>query len=535
VYLHVSYMGTGSHACSTLASQLFTRSGPMSHARASGLLLHITSLPGRYGIGDLGPNAYAFADFMGRSGQTLWQVLPVVPVGYGYSPYAAPSTFAGNPMFISPDVLVQEGLLAESDVTDVPDFPEDTVDFGPVQEYKFRLLERAYERFKGAPGQSFRHDYEAFCSRHAAWLDDFALYEALKQQHDLREWTAWERPYVMRESAAMDEARTTHAERMDMIRFWQYLFDRQWHHLKSYCNERGVQIFGDLPIYVAQDSADVWANRDLFHLDADGLATVVSGVPPDYFSAIGQRWGNPIYRWDVMKQTDYAWWKARMARILELVDLVRLDHFRGFEAFWQVPASEATAVKGEWMQGPGADLFHALERDLGQLPLIAENLGVITQGVTDLMAEFGFPGMAILQFAFDSGASNEFLPHNYREPLVAYTGTHDNDTFMGWWTLTQSTQDAAVVEEAKAYCREYLDLACDPDGAIHWRGIRALMGSVARFVVTPMQDVLGLGAEARMNTPGLSSGNWGWRMAPDALTDETAARLRGLSEMFGRA
>jgi 4-alpha-glucanotransferase len=506
----------------------------MSERRASGLLLHITSLPGPYGTGDLGPEAYRFADFLQQAGQTLWQVLPIVPTGYGYSPYAAPSTFAGNPLFISPELLVEEGLL---DAHVVPDFPVDHVDFPRVESFKADLLEQAWHRFRDGfeGGSTTRKAFDSFCSRNASWLDDYTLFEALKQEHDLREWTSWSKPLAMRDARALETARERHADRMDMYRFWQFLFDDQWRRLKTYCNARNIRIFGDLPIYVAQDSADVWANKDLFHLDGDGRATVVSGVPPDYFSTTGQRWGNPIYRWDRMKASDYEWWSDRMARILDLVDLVRLDHFRGFEAFWEVPASEPTAVNGVWQQGPGADLFHALQRRLGPLPLIAENLGVITDGVTDLMTEFGFPGMAILQFAFDSGPDNEFLPHNYREPLVAYTGTHDNDTFMGWWHHTRSTQDAGVVAQAKSYAREYLDVECHPEDAIHERAVRSLMGSVARFVVTPVQDVLGLGGEARMNTPGLDSGNWGWRMRSDALTDHHARWLGSVTRLFGRA
>lgn len=504
----------------------------MSDRRASGLLLHITSLPGPYGTGDLGPEAYRFVDFLEASGQTYWQMLPVVPVGYGFSPYAAPSTFAGNPLFISPELLVRDGLLGDHEI---PAFPESHVDFGRVEAFKLGLLEQAHVRFRDTPDHPQQDAFRQFCAQHADWLDDYALFEALKRENDLREWTSWDRPHAMREPAAMQEARTRFAERIGMYRFWQFLFDQQWHRLKTYCNERGVRIFGDLPIYVAQDSADVWANRDLFHLDGDGMATVVSGVPPDYFSATGQRWGNPIYRWDRMKEADYEWWTARMARILELVDVVRLDHFRGFEAFWVIPSTEPTAVNGEWREGPGADLFHVLERRLGTLPLIAENLGVITQGVTDLMDTFGFPGMAILQFAFDSGPENEFLPHNYAEPLVAYTGTHDNDTFMGWWHHTQSTQGADVVAEAKSYARRYLDLDCHPEDALHLRAVRSLMASVARIVVTPVQDVLGLGAEARMNTPGLDSGNWDWRMRSNALTDAHLEWLKDLTTLFGRA
>lgn len=506
----------------------------MSHLRESGLLLHITSLPGRFGIGDLGPEAYRFADFLEAAGQTLWQVLPIVPVGYGYSPYASPSTFAGNPMFISPDLLVVDGLLSKGDLIDSPEFPDDRVDFQRVEPFKDRLLETAWRTFSAGGFPSLAEQFEAFRTQNAGWLESYALFQVLKAHHDLLEWTAWDERYAQRDPRAISAFRKKHAEEILKTQFQQYLFDRQWQRLKSYCNARSIRIFGDLPIYVAQDSADVWANPSLFHLDESGHATVVAGVPPDYFSATGQRWGNPIYRWDRMARTEYAWWTERMSRILDLVDLVRLDHFRGFEAFWQVPASEDTAMNGEWVKGPGADLFLALEKRLGRLPLVAENLGVITSGVTDLMDRFDLPGMAILQFAFDDDTANDFLPHNYSPRLVAYTGTHDNDTFTGWYRETRSTQDEDVIRRAKTYCREYLDMAEEDLDQLHWKAIRVLMASVAERVVTPVQDVLGLGVDARMNTPGEPDGNWAWRLEPDALGRGVRDRLRDLTRVFGR-
>ncbi|MFT5143424.1 MAG: 4-alpha-glucanotransferase [Rhodothermales bacterium] len=504
----------------------------MSERRQSGILLHITSLPGPFGIGDLGSKAYEFADFLVASGQTLWQVLPVVPTGYGESPYASPSTFAGNVMLISPELLVRDGLLAQDDLAGVPAFPEEQVDFANVTAFKTALLHKAYARFLEGKSAILHADYEVYCRRHAAWLADYALFDAIKEANGGVEWTSWPRPLAMREPDAVAKFLEDNRAGVDARRFWQFLFERQWSALKRYCNQRGIRIFGDLPIYVAQDSADVWAQPELFHLDVDGKATVVAGVPPDYFSETGQRWGNPIYRWDRMEESGFDWWKRRMARILEQVDLVRLDHFRGFEAFWEVPASEATAVKGQWVKGPGAELFHALTEHLGPLPVIAENLGVITEGVTKLMKRFEYPGMAILEFAFDSGADNAFLPHNYEEDLVAYTGTHDNDTFAGWWMNTQSTQDAEVTARAITYCREYLEVTDDAD--VHWRAVRSLMGSVARIVVTPMQDLLGLGSEARVNTPGVAAGNWGWRMLPGAIQPEHTSRLKAMTDLFGR-
>ncbi len=500
-------------------------------ARTSGVLLHITSLPSRFGIGDLGPSAYQFVDFLTYTKQSVWQVLPLVPPGYGYSPYAGLSTFAGNVMLISPDRLKDDGLLVEDDWSDLPQFKIDHVDFEPVQAYKFGLLAKAYERFKAGEGTISAADFDAFCEKES-WLDDYAVFMTLKHAHDGVMWTEWDPALAARDPEAMAAARETHAEGIAMQKFWQFLFSRQWDALHAHCKAKGISIFGDLPIYVAHDSADVWANRDLFYLQDDGNPIVVSGVPPDYFSETGQRWGNPIYRWDVMKANGYDWWIRRFAKVLEQVDLVRLDHFRGFEAFWEVPAEEDTAINGRWVDGPGADLFSQLEEALGKLPVIAENLGVITQGVTDLMEQFDFPGMAILQFAFDSDPSNEFLPHNYQQNLVAYTGTHDNDTVVGWWTNTASTQDAAAIERAHAYCRDYLHLEREP--AMHWAFIRALMASVADMVVFPVQDLLGLGAAARMNTPGEGSGNWAWRLQSYQIGDDVAAGLRHLTQTFGR-
>jgi len=506
----------------------------MSDERASGLLMHITSLPGRYGIGDLGPEAYKFADFMQETGQSIWQVLPLVPTGYGYSPYAAPSTYAGNSLLISPDILLEEGLLTEHDLTDYPEYPPNIVQFGHVSAFKYALLVKAWEHHKKIDSTEENEAFAAYCDKHAAWLSDYALFEAIKHAHGDLEWMTWSPALRDRDPAALDEFGALNADTIEMIMFWQFLFERQWQSLKSYCNERSIRIFGDLPIYVAQDSADVWANRSLFTLDTDGFATTIAGVPPDYFSETGQRWGNPLYRWDSMKKAGYAWWTSRMERILDLVDMVRLDHFRGFEAYWEVPASEETAINGTWRKGPGADLFVALENELGKIPIIAENLGVITSGVTDLMEQFDFPGMAILQFAFDTDESNEFLPHNYPESIVAYTGTHDNDTFMGWWTNTASTQDEEEIARAKSYCAKYLGLDPNHPERLPWLGISSLMKSSARYVVTPVQDLLGLGAEARMNTPGTTDNNWNWRLEPERLTSELAVQLSALTAESGR-
>jgi len=501
----------------------------MSNQRASGLLLHITSLPGRYGIGDLGPEAYRFADFLRASGQSVWQMLPLVPTGYGYSPYAAPSTYAGNALLISPDILVEEGLLLPEDVVTAPKYPSKKVLFSDVSAYKYDLLEKAWQTHKTQKSSERHEAFAAYCRRQEFWLADYALFKAIKNQHDELEWMTWSSGLRNRNQQSLDAFKNEHADAIDMIKFWQFLFEKQWRNLRSYCNDRSIKIWGDLPIYVAQDSADVWANRHLFPLDSDGYPETIAGVPPDYFSETGQRWGNPLYKWDSMKKSGYAWWISRMSRILELVDMVRLDHFRGFEAYWEVPASEETAINGVWRQGPGADLFVALENKLGQIPIIAENLGVITSGVTDLMEQFGFPGMAILQFAFDTDETNEFLPHNYPESIVAYTGTHDNDTFMGWWTNTESTQGEDEIARAKAYCAQYLDFDPNHPEELPWMGLKSLMKSSARFVVTPVQDLLGLDAGARMNTPGTTYDNWNWRLEAGLLTDELAERLAALT------
>lgn len=506
----------------------------MKQQRCSGLLQHITSLPSPYGIGDLGPAAYQFADFLAYTRQQIWQVLPLVPVGYGYSPYAGLSTFAGNAMLISPALLEQQGLLWKEDLIDGPTFPTDHVDFEPALRYKEVLLTRAFKRFEEGQSHVDPADFDAFCTQHAAWLDDYALFRVLKHTYGDGVWTGWPEALRTRDAEALADAHTEHARAVRMRKFWQYLFERQWQRLKTYCNERGIQIFGDLPIYVAHDSADVWANQHLFSLDDQGTPTVVSGVPPDYFSETGQRWGNPLYRYDEMAETGFQWWTDRFARILEQVDLVRLDHFRGFAAYWEVPAEEETAINGRWVDGPGAALFSAIQDRLGTLPVIAENLGVITDDVTALMEQFAFPGMAILQFGFDGDPTNEFLPHNYVRNLVAYTGTHDNDTVMGWWQgAHHSTQDAATIQKSRDYASTYLNFAGHE--APHWAFIRALFASVADYAVVPMQDLLGLGSDARMNTPGEAAGNWGWRYRPGHLTHGLADRLKQMTEVYGRA
>jgi len=496
--------------------------------RVSGLLLHITSLPSPYGIGDLGSAAYRFADFLTRTNQRLWQVLPLGPVGFGASPYSSTSTFAGNPLLISPEPLLEHGLLTEDDLAPLAALPTDYVDYEQVEAQKLAVLRTAFERFEADRSVVSETALEQFRADQASWLDDYALYAALKEAHDGAPWPDWEAPLARRDPDALARARETHDAAVRRHVFWQYLFHRQWTALQSYCHARGIRLFGDLPIYVAHDSADVWAHQELFHLDEAGQPTVVAGVPPDYFSPEGQLWGNPIYRWDRMADRGYRWWTDRLRRTLERVDLVRLDHFRGFDAYWQVPAEADTAVNGEWVDGPGVPFFETLAEELGELPVVAEDLGVITDSVEALRDELGFPGMAVLQFAFEDDPSNPFLPHNYRRTLVAYPGTHDNNTTVGWWTEDLSD------DEARAFARDYLHLD-DTDAGVHRQALRVLMASVADRVVTPLQDVLGLGAEARMNVPGRPSGNWRWRYTPDQLTEEAETMLSTLTRIYGRA
>jgi len=502
--------------------------------RTTGVLLHPTSLPGPYGIGDLGPECFRFLDFLAQARQGLWQILPLGPTGYGDSPYQCFSAFAGNPLLLSPDRLVDQGLLKKADLAGAPAFPAGTVDFGAVIDWKKPLLDRAFAAFEKKATSAQREALAEFTAREAGWLDDFALFMALKEAHGGGGWPGWDRALVERDEEALLQARQTHAERVRALSFFQYLFFEQWDRVRQAAHEKGIRIFGDIPIFVSHDSADVWAHPELFHLASDGSAARVAGVPPDYFSATGQLWGNPLYRWDVLARSGYSWWIDRFRATLRTVDLVRLDHFRGFEAYWEIPGGEATAENGQWVKGPGADFFHALEKALGTLPVVAEDLGVITPEVAALRDQFGFPGMAILQFAWGSdGQANDFLPYNYLRNKVVYTGGHDNDTSVGWWTagVGDSTRSEADVQKERDFCLRYLAT----DGReIHWDFIRAVLASVADTAVVPVQDILGLGGEARMNLPGRPGGNWQFRYEKGALDDAVANRLRTLTETYGR-
>lgn len=505
----------------------------MIFSRSSGILLHPTSLPGPRGIGELNSEAYRFVDFLVESDQRYWQVLPLGPTGYGDSPYQCFSAFAGNPLLINLDELKEMGLLSAVDFNDAPRFPLDRIDYGGVIDYKLRLLNAAWERLQSNRKSALWDEFHRFCDENNWWLHDYALFMAVKHAHRGKVWTQWDEDIALRKPEALESWNKKVGHEVGAQKFWQFLFFRQWWAVKTYCYEKGVKIIGDIPIYVAHDSADVWSRPDLYHLDEKGNPTVIAGVPPDYFSKTGQLWGNPIYRWDQMLRNGFQWWIDRFRQILTCVDIVRLDHFRGFEAYWQVSASEDTAINGQWVKGPGAALFETLQYTLGELPIIAENLGVITEDVEELRHRFEFPGMSILQFAFGSDADCIDLPHNYSKNLVAYSGTHDNDTTVGWWESKGegSTRSPQQVKKEKDYAKRYLRM----DGTeINWTFIQTLMASVAQTVIFPMQDVLGLGTEARMNRPGQSIGNWQWRCKEGQLTESISQRLSELCETYGR-
>jgi 4-alpha-glucanotransferase len=495
--------------------------------RGSGILLHITSLPSSYGVGDLGPGAYRFADFLTGAKQTTWQVLPLNPTYpiYGNSPYSSISAFAGNTLLISPDLLIEEGLLSREDLEPVPPFPETRCDFDGAIRYKDRLLERAYQHFDRS-GKG-RGSFEAFCSESASWLEDFALFVVLKKSLDGRVWNEWPEDLRDRDLESLRAIRKKYRTPIEKEEFRQYLFFKQWNSLKAYCQERGVRLFGDLAIYVNFDSADVWANPGLFKLDKERKPAFVSGVPPDYFSETGQLWGNPVYRWDVLKEKGYPWWIERMAHHLQLFDVVRIDHFRGLVAYWEVPADEKTAINGRWVEVPAEDFLDTLNRRFPELPIVAEDLGVITPDVSEVMERYGFPGMKVLMFAFgEDQPMHPYLPHSYGENFVVYTGTHDNNTVRGWFETDASP------EERKRLFR-YLGWEV-PVEEVPWALIRLAMMSVARWVILPLQDVLGLGGEARMNMPSIAHGNWAWRLLPGQLTPSVTERLLEVTETYGR-
>ena len=505
----------------------------MVFSRSSGILLHIASLPSTHGIGDLGSSAFEFIEFLAETGQKIWQVLPVSPTGYGDSPYQCFSAFAGNPLFIDLLDLMELGLLERDDLIPVQPFSIEIIDYGRVIAFKEPLLRKAAQKFfsNGADLKPF----STFLQDNANWLDDYALFMAAKEFHGGTVWTQWDEGLRKRDPGALEKWRQKLLPEIQIHQFAQFQFSRQWSKLKNRCRQNGIRIMGDIPIYVAHDSADVWSHPDLFQLDDMGQPTVVAGVPPDYFSATGQLWGNPLYRWDVLNDSGYAWWADRFRSSFALFDLVRLDHFRGFEAYWEVPASASTASEGKWVKGPGRVFFEAMQSKLGKLPIVAENLGVITPEVEAIRHEFGFPGMSLLQFAFGNDPQGpSFRPHNYTRELVAYTGGHDNDTTVGWWTSSGtggSTRTSEDIEKERKFAKTYLGFESEP---INWVLIRTVLASVAEVAIVPLQDVLGLGSEARMNLPGTVSGNWKWRYRAGALTSEMKTQLKTFTETYDR-
>ena len=495
----------------------------MNIDRSSGILLHPSSLPGKHGIGSLGKEAFRFVDFLERAGQKLWQVLPLGPTGYGDSPYQCFSSVAGNPLLINLDLLYEQGLLTTYDMKHVPKFPVGEVDYATVIPFKFGKLEKAFTNLQKSDNHELKADFESFCHENASWIEDYAMFMALKNYHNHRPWQEWEPQYLNREPEALDHFKNEHAHQVGFRRFIQYLFFRQWAAVKNYANSKGIKIIGDIPIYVSADSVETWTQPEIFLFDERKNPVRVSGVPPDYFSKTGQLWGNPIYNWEHQKHTDFAWWKDRIRANLQVCDIVRIDHFRGFSEFWAVPFGEETAINGEWWPCPGHELFESLKREFGELPIIAEDLGVITDDVVALRERFGFPGMKILQFAFDSGEDNNYLPHTYDKNFVVYTGTHDNDTLASWY------KEASV--DNKKTVREYL--GHKPENG-NWDLIRLAHASTANMSVIPLQDYLGLGSDARMNTPGTTQGNWKWRFKPGDLNNNLAHKMGKMTKVYGR-
>lgn len=493
--------------------------------RLSGVLVHPTSFPSPYGIGDLGQGAYDFIDFLEKSGQHLWQVLPLGPTGFGDSPYQGFSAFAGQPLIISPANLKELGLLSDADFADMPQWDPKKIDYGAVLNFKTELFHKAYANFIHTPDKMLLEEFEDFCLRQNFWLEDYALFMAAKDAHEGRCWLEWEPELKDPDDASRKKWEKKLAEEIRYYQFLQFLFFRQWDALKEYANARSIEIIGDIPIFVSLDSVDVWAHKDLFQLDTKGYPTCVAGVPPDYFSATGQLWGNPLYDWKAHKNEDYAWWVARVKHQIALTDYLRIDHFRGFEAYWAVPAGEETAVNGEWVKGPNEELFLAIQKELGEdLPIFAEDLGVITPEVEWLRDMFHFPGMRILQFAFEGLGESDYLPHNYTTTnCICYTGTHDNDTTAGWY--------ANIPEECRDKIRRYGNT---DGGCISLDFIRFCMGSIAKYAIFPIQDLLQLGSEARMNTPGVAADNWAFRYETHDLTPDRASWLFQTTKLFGR-
>lgn len=496
-----------------------------TRTRKSGILLHPTSLPSPYGIGDMGREAYEFVDFLEKSGQHLWQVLPLTPTGFGDSPYQSFSAFAGQPLIISPEMLKEEGWLTDADLADCPSGDGKTVDYGEVIPWKTNILRIAFERFMATADEKKMAEVDAFVEENAFWIDDYSLFMACKEKHEGQNWLAWDEKYRNPTKAVKTKMKKEFAEEIKYYHFVQFVFFDQWTKLRKYANDKGIEIIGDMPLFMSLDSAAVWANQHLFQLDTKGYPLAVAGVPPDYFSATGQLWGNPLYDWDAHKKEGFKWWVSRVRNQLKLADYVRIDHFRGLDQYWAVPYGDETAENGKWEDGPKDDLFLAIEKELGTgLPIIAEDLGEITQDVRDLRDRFKLPGMKILQFAFEGADESEFLPHQFKTTnCVCYTGTHDNDTTRGWY------------ETASEFSRDKVRCYMNTDGNnVHWDFLRTCLGTVAAYAIFPLQDVLGVGKEGRMNTPGVAAKNWAWRYEKGALNDGLAEGLLRITRLYGR-
>lgn len=494
----------------------------MIFKRSSGVLLHPTSLPGPYGIGDLGLQARKWVDFLSETRTALWQVLPLGPTGYGDSPYQCFSAIAGNPYLISPDDLVEEGLLHPNDLANIPSFKSGSVEYGKVIYWKMDLLHKSYEQFRYA-GREIHKEAGEFYSEQEDWLNDYALFMALKEFHGGKPWAEWPDEFRDRNPQALESFMKERDHSVQRQRYYQFLFNKQWTNLKEYARRQGIKIIGDIPIFIAHDSSDAWTHRELLYIGDDGQPTAVAGVPPDYFSDTGQLWGNPLYRWDAHAREDYQWWIKRLKAVFSMVDIVRLDHFRGFTNYWEIPAGEDTAIIGRWVDGPGADFLARVREEFGELPIIAEDLGEIDPKVYQLRDQFDLPGMKILVFAFNSGEENEFLPHHYPENCVVYTGTHDNDTVLGWFKR--------IDESERTFTQQYLKISGED---IAWDLIKAAWSSKAVFAIAPLQDLLSLDNQARMNYPGQPQGNWSWRFKNSDITDELKTRLQEANKQFNR-
>lgn len=495
----------------------------MEYRRSAGILLHPTSLPGKFGIGDLGPNAYKFIDFLESAGQTLWQVLPLGPTGYGDSPYQCFSAFAGNPLLISPEILLEENLLNEKDLKKIPNADPHRIDYGNVIEYKTNLFKIAFKNFKET-NKINEQLFNNFCLKHKEWLEDYSLFMAVKNYHNGISWIDWNQEISLRKN--LDVWKEKLSDDILYHKFLQYQFFKQWSVLKKYANEKNIKIIGDMPIYIAYDSSDLWANKNLFTVDENGKLTFVAGVPPDYFSETGQLWGNPLYRWKLMEKDDYLWWRNRITSLLEFVDIIRIDHFRGFDAYWEIPADSPNAINGRWVKGPGEKFFSTIMKYLGDVPILAEDLGVITKEVVNLRDKFNFPGMKVLQFAFGTGMERRFLPHNFIPNCVVYTGTHDNDTTRSYFEKEKDNSND-IYSHAQKYLNYYGD-------NIVFELIRIAYASVAKMVVITMQDILNLGSEARMNFPSKLGGNWSWRFSWDQVDNNLSNIYKELTKLYER-